>query len=147
MAEAHTYPFPMNVGSALGDPIVGSGPIRSIDPTGGIGYSTGAGGTVTQITNRSTGVTLNKVCGAITTDATSLAAGAEATFTVTNSTCAVGDVPVVAARSGQTAATSIPYVSAVAAGSFDITLSNLNGSTADTGAMIINFVIVKAVSA
>lgn len=111
------------------------------------GFATGAGGAVTQATNRSTGVTLNTICGAITTDATSLAAGAEATFTVTNSQCAVGDVPVIAARSGQTAATSVPTVSAVAAGSFDITLSNLNGSTADTGAMIINFLIMKAVSA
>lgn len=124
-----------------------SGAVRSTSPTAGIGYGTGAGGAVTQITSRATGVTLNKISGAITTDATSLAAGAEATFTVTNSACAVGDVPVVVARSGQTAATSIPYVSAVAAGSFDITLSNLNGSTADTGAMIINFVILKAVSA
>jgi len=115
--------------------------------SGKIGYATGAGGAVTQATNRSTGVTINKASGAITTDATSLAAGAEATFTVTNSMVAVGDVVVVSARSGQTAATSIPVVSAVAAGSFDITLTNLNASTADTGAMIINFAVIKAVSA
>ena len=121
--------------------------IKSSSPSAGVGYATGAGGAVTQITNRSTGVTLSKLTGAITTDATSLAAGAEATFTVTNTTVAVGDVVVVSARSGQTAATSIPVVTAVAAGSFDITLTNLNASTADTGAMIINFAVIKSVSA
>lgn len=115
--------------------------------TAGIGYATGAGGTVTQATNRSTGVTINKISGAITTNNTSLAAGAEATFVITNSTVAVGDVILISSRSGQTANTSIAVVTAVAAGSFSITLSNLNSATADTGAMIINFCVIKAVSA
>ena len=35
--------------------------------TSAFGYTTGAGGTVTQATNKSTGVTLNKLTGAITT--------------------------------------------------------------------------------
>ena len=121
--------------------------LRSSGAASGIGYATGAGAAVTQITNRSTGVTIDAICGAITTDATSLAAGAEATFTVTNSAVEVGDVVVVALRSGATAGTSIPVVTAVAAGSFDITLTNLHASTADTGASIINFVVIKAVSA
>src|SRR3972149_2773737 len=121
--------------------------LQSTSATGGIGYATGAGSTVTQITNRSTGVTINAICGAITTDATSLAAGVEATFTVTNSAVAIGDTVVLSARSGQTAATSVPIVTAVASGSFYITLTNLHASTADTGAMIINFAVIKAVSA
>jgi len=98
--------------------------------------------TVTQITNRSTGVTLNATAGQITTDDTSLAAGAEATFTVTNSYVTAKTIPVIAAASGQTAGTSIPFVTAVAAGSFDITLSNHHASTADTGAMVINFALI-----
>jgi len=112
----------------------------------GFGFAEG-GAEVTQATNRSTGVTINALCGAITTDATSLAAGAEASFVVTNNKVEVGDVVLVCARSGQTAATSIPVVTAVAAGSFTITLTNLHASTADTGAMIINFIVAKAVSA
>lgn len=126
---------------------VDGGVVQSSSPTVKIGYATGAGGAVTQITNRSTAVTVNATSGAITTDTTSLAAGAEATFTVNNSAVEVGDVVVVCARSGQTAATSIPAVTAVAAGSFAITLTNLNASTADTGAMIINFAVIKGVSA
>lgn len=135
------------LGVATGTSLAVSGLLTSSSATAGIGYATGAGGTVTQITNRSTGVTLNKLAGAITTDATSLAAGAEATFTVTNSTVAIGDVIVLSARSGQTAGTSVPIVTAVAAGSFDITLTNLHASTADTGAMVINFAVIKSVSA
>jgi hypothetical protein len=38
------------------------------------------------------------------------------------------------------------YVTAVAAGSFQITLKNGHASTADTGAAIINFAVIKAVS-
>jgi len=100
--------------------------------------------TVTQETNRSTGVTLNTSCGQITTDNTSLATGAEATFTVTNSVVSAKSVPVVAIASGKVE-TPIAFVSAVAAGSFDITISNLHASTAETGALVINFVVIGAV--
>ena len=132
----------------LEDGIATAKGIISTGSTGnGIGYGTGAGGAVTQITSRATGVTVNTLTGAITTDDTSLAAAAEAVFVVTNSTVAVGDVVVISARSGQTAGTSVPIVTAVAAGSFSITLTNLHASTADTGAMIINFAVIKAVSA
>lgn len=103
-----------------------------------------AGKTVTQATNRSTSVTIDSLYGVITTNATSLAAAAEAQFTVNNSTVRAGDVVVISTRSGQTAATSIAVVTAVANGSFQITLTNLHAATADTGAMIINFAVIKA---
>lgn len=108
-------------------------------------YTTDAANTVTQATNRTTAVTLNALSGKITTNNASLAAGAEAEFTVNNNRVAAGDVVVVCAASGQTAGTSIPVVTAVANGSFKITLTNLHASTADTGAMVINFVVIKAV--
>lgn len=133
------------IGAATGTSLAVTGAITSSGAASGIGYATGAGCAVTQATNRSTGVTCTGMSGAITTDATSLAAGAEATFTVTNTSVAVGDTVIVSARSGQTAGTSIPFVTTVAAGSFNITLSNVHASTADTGAMIINFAVIKAV--
>ena len=98
--------------------------------------------TVTQTTNRSTGVTINSLVGQITTDATALAAGAEAKFVVTNSYVSAKDVIVINAASGQTADTSIPTVIAVADGSFTIQLTNLHAATADTGAMVINFIVL-----
>ena len=115
--------------------------------TNGLGYSTGAGGAVTQLTNRSTGVTLSKFSGTITTDTTSLAALAIATFTVTNTLVAIGDVILVSKRSGFTNTKTDVRVTAVAAGSFDISIHNIDASTAEIGAGIINFIVLKAVSA
>ena len=98
--------------------------------------------TVTQATNRSTGVTINSTVGQITCNNTSLAAGAEAKFVVTNSYVSAKDVVVICAASGQTADTSVPHVVAVADGSFTIQLTNLHAATADTGAMVINFIVL-----
>lgn len=123
----------------------------SFDPNGQLGtgprgYATGygAGGAVTQLTNRSTGVTLSKLCGSITTDTTSLAAAGEATFIVTNTLVAATDVVVVSLQTPSATGLSIPFVSTTAAGSFSITLSNLHASTADTSASVINFVVIKS---
>ena len=126
--------------------------IISTSPSTGIGYGTGAGATVTQITNRSTGVTINAVCGKIQTDTTSLAAGASAEFTVTNSAVAIGDVVVVSQRSGSStvagvAGTLIVEVVTVAAGSFILSLNNNSSTTAETGAVVINFAVIKATTA
>lgn len=57
----------------------------SISATQGIGYATGAGGTVTQLTSKGTAVTLNKPSGQITMNGAALAAGTRATFTLNNS--------------------------------------------------------------
>lgn len=113
-----------------------------------IGYSRG-GSSVTQITNRATGVTINALSGTITTNSTSLAAEASAVFIVTNNTVAIGDVVVCSIRSGAVALNTDVIVSAVAAGSFSITVVNGNAAagTAETGAIIINFAVIKAVSA
>jgi hypothetical protein len=111
---------------------------------GGVGYP--VGGSVTQITNRSTGVILHALSGAITTDTTSLAAEATADFIVTNNRVAIGDVVVVAQRSGSNGGGTLVEVAAVAAGSFTVRVHNGNvaAGTAETGAIVINFVVIKA---
>ena len=106
----------------------------------------GIGGAVTQATSRTTGVTLSTLTGAITTHTASLAAGASATFTVTNTTVAATDVIVTSVRSGATNRETRVTITTVAAGSFDITVMNNHASTAETGAIIINFAVVKAVA-
>lgn len=100
---------------------------------------------VTQATSRTTGVTLSTATGTITTNTASLAAGASATFTVTAPFCAIGDIPVVAIRSGATNKETSVSVTTVAAGSFQLTVHNKHASTAEVGAIIINVGIVKAV--
>ena len=104
----------------------------------------GPASTATQITSRATGVTIHATSGRITTDTSSLAAAGEATFTVTNSTVSATSVPVVAIASG-TVATTQAFVSAVADGSFAITVANLHASTAETGTLVINFVVINGV--
>lgn len=128
--------------------------LRGLKTVGGIrttlplGYGTGAGSTVTQATNRTTGVTINALSGAITTNNTSLAAEGTAKFTVTNSKVEVGDVVVVSQRSGSNGGGTIVHVTTVADGSFEIAVHNANvaAGTAETGAIIINFAVIKAVS-
>lgn len=58
---------------------------------GAIGYAAGFGGTVTQLTSKSTAVTLNRPTGQITMDNAALAAATVVTFTLTNSCIAAGD--------------------------------------------------------
>jgi len=110
-----------------------------------IGYPEGLGGAVTQGTSKATGVTLNKPAGEITTHDASLAGGAEVSFVVTNSFVGINDVPVVAIQSGASTGTYVASVSAVAAGSFTVTLSNL-GTTAGE-ALVLNYAIIKGAEA
>lgn len=125
------------------------GALTSSSPSAGIGYATGAGGAVTQATSRTTGVTLNTVTGTITTHTASLAAEASADFTVTNSRVAVGDTVVLSIQSGSNGGGTLVQVVTVAAGSFVIRVHNGNvaAGTAETGAILINFAVIKAVSA
>jgi hypothetical protein len=110
--------------------------------------SSSSGGAITQQTNRSTGVTINALTGAITTNTASLAAEASAVFVVTNNNVRIGDVPVVAIRSGAVALNTRATVTAVANGSFSITIVNGNvaAGTAETGAIVINFIVFKNVA-
>lgn len=114
----------------------------------GVGYSTGAGGAVTQATNRITGVTLSKLAGQITTNNASLAAETAAAFVVTNTAVAIGDVPVLAIQSGSNGGNTTVSVTTVTNGSFTITVANQNasGGAAETGAIIINYAVVKSVA-
>lgn len=118
-----------------------SGAVLSSGATGGVGYATGAGGTVTQATSRTTGVTLNKVSGAITMFS---AAGSvtAATFTVTNSAVVATDTILLNQKSGTNLYNFI--VTAVAAGSFNITFYTTGNTAID--APVINFNVIKGVN-
>jgi hypothetical protein len=106
--------------------------------TGGLGYGAGAGGTVTQATSRTTGVTINKPTGSITLVS---AAGSTTpfTFTVTNSTVAATDTVDVVQASG-TDKYQV-FVTAVGAGSFNITAFTTGGTT--TEQPVLNFSVTK----
>jgi hypothetical protein len=122
-----------------------TGALLAIRPTAGIGYGTGAGGTVTQATSKSTGATLNTVCGAITMNNASLAAATPVSFTLTNSAIAATDVVQAVIKSGATAGAYDLTVDAVAAGSCQITLYNRTAGALGE-AVVINFAVTKAVT-
>jgi hypothetical protein len=122
------------------------GSVTSNSATSGIGYSTGAGGTVTQLTNKSTGVTLNKICGQITLNNAALADATNVKFTVTNSAAAATDTVTVNHSSGGTAGAYQVWCSKVAAGSFDVSVRNVSGGSLSEAA-VLNFIITKAVAA
>ena len=130
-----------NIGAATGTSLTATGAIVSTG-TAGVGYATGAGGTVAQGTSRTTGVTLNKRCGAITMFSAAGSATA-ATFTVTNSTVGVNDVIILNQASGTNLYDLL--VTAVAAGSFNITFLTTGGTATD--APVINFAVIDGVAA
>lgn len=110
---------------------------------GGLGYTTATNGTVTQITSLVTGVTVSKHTGVITTFAATLVAGADATFTVTNTAVFATDVVLCCTKSYGGTADGIPVcnVVAVAAGSFDINIRNTGAVTLDA-LITINFMVL-----
>jgi len=100
-------------------------------------------GTVTQATSFTTGVTVSASSGTITTSDTGApAAGAEATFVVTNTFVDTNDV-VVVCNDVSTAGTPLAFVSAVGAGTFDVTVTNLHATNAVTG-LVISFAVIKS---
>lgn len=102
----------------------------------------GDGGKVTQITSASTGVTLSKRVGQITTVALSTAAGAETIFTVTNTTVEAQDI-VVLGTTYAGAGTPALSVKNITNGTFDIVITNLHASNAFDAVMVINFRVLK----
>jgi hypothetical protein len=108
---------------------------------GTFGYGTGRG-TVTQETNKSTGVTLNAPCGAITMNGAALNADTTVSFTLTNSSIAATDLLVLNHISGGTAGSYVVNAQA-AAGSASINVTNISTSSLSE-AIVIGFAIIKA---
>ena len=124
----------------------GTGEIVATSPFGYGG--SGTGGTITQATSRTTGVTLNKLSGQITLFASTAISGhASNEFTLTNSFIDATDVVHVCFASGLTGASYGVTVTAVSAGSCKITVSNFSNSATPSDTPVLNFVVIKGVNA
>lgn len=106
-----------------------------------LGYGADAQGSVTQATDKSTGVTLNKSAGRITMNNAALAANTAVSFTLTNSLISANDAIIVNVSGGGTAAAYTTYISSMTAGSAVVTLRNLTGGSLSE-AVIINYAII-----
>jgi len=100
-------------------------------------------GTVTQATSKSTGATLNATSGSITMNGAALLAGVEVTFVLTNSAVAANDVVFVHHASAGTSGAYMSQCTATAAGTCDITVSNLSAGSLSE-AIVLNFMVFKS---
>jgi len=120
--------------------------------TSTLGYTAGAGGTVTQSTSRVTSVTLHKICGTITLAAGSLSGHEADEFQFNNNQIGANDVVIVNIKSGAAAATRKYYtvsVTSVSAGSCTISIGNNdNGALPSTGTdtLVLSFAVIKGVT-
>jgi hypothetical protein len=125
--------------------LAAAGAVTSSSATAGMGYASGAGGTVTQATSKSTGVTLNKVCGQVTLNAAALAASTTVTFVLTNSAIAAGDILILNHVSGGTAG-SYALNAQCGAGTASINVRNISGASLSE-AIVVGFALHKATTA
>lgn len=111
-----------------------------------VGYESG-GGSVTQLTSKTTAVTLNALCGQIVTHNQSMVSGAQAAFTLANNQIAATDVVIAMFKSGgsQNLMSYTVRAGQPANGSCAIGIRNDTGSTL-SDAITINFVVIKAVN-
>lgn len=119
--------------------------IRSDSATSGIGYATGAGGTATQATSKSTGVTLSKASGQITMNGAALSAATIVSFTLTNTAIAAGDVLVLNHVSAGTPGAYTLNARCGAGSAIIDVRNNTAGSLSE--AIVIGFTLIKGVTA
>lgn len=107
-----------------------------------MGYTTAAQGQVTQLTSKSTGVTLNTSAGQITMNNAALAATTNVAFTLTNSLISANDVLIVNVAGGNaTPGTYNVFTSTLTAGSATIVLRNISAGSLSE-AVVINYAII-----
>ena len=111
-----------------------------------IGYSAAAQGSVTQATDKSTAVTLNKSAGRITMNNASLNTATNATFTLNNNLISANDCVILTISGGQATPGSYNvFANSLSTGSVSITLRNISGGTLSE-AVIINYAIIHSAS-
>ena len=120
-----------------------AGSVLSTRSTLSMGYSTGAGSSVTQLTSRSTAVTINTPTGQITLFTATGGGGASTTMTVNNTVVNATDVVIVEQRTGTDTYHIFPHH--IAAGSFKIDFATTGGNTNE--APVFNFAILRGVNA
>jgi len=119
--------------------------LTSSNPTGGIGYIAGAGGAVTQLTNKATAVTLNTVSGQITMAGTQLNGDTTVTFVLTNSAVANTDVMILNQVGGGNIG-EYTFNAQCGTGVANISVHNMT-NTNRSDAIVLRYVVIKGATA
>lgn len=98
--------------------------------------------TVTQLTSNTTGVTINSNAGIITTVSSTLATGASASFTVTDSSVLSSSLVLSSIVNYTGTGLARVHVSGITTGSFSMTLGNSHPTTAMNAVVKIGFFVV-----
>lgn len=117
-----------------------AGNLLVINPAS-LGYGAGAGGTVTQLTDKSTAVTLNTPAGRITTHNAALNGNTLVVFQFNNSLITTEDVVVFTFSDGNGVNYNV-WAYALAAGNCQVALKNITAGSL-SNAIPINFAIIK----
>jgi len=105
-----------------------------------IGYTNGSGGIVTQLTSRTTGVTLNKPSGQITLTSNAMSTGTSNTFVFTNSAISANDFLMINHWSGGTLG-NYTFASNTTSGQANVTIRAISTVTAESP--ILQYVVIK----
>jgi len=133
-----------NIGISTGTSLSTTGN-QVISGSGKQGYTTGSGGTVTQITSKATGVTLNKPTGQITLNNAALASDTTVSFVLTNTVIEANDILVFNHISGGSPS-AYTFNAQSAAGSANINVRNITtGSLSEV--IVLSFAVIKCVIA
>lgn len=129
-----------SIGVAFSDQDISGADV--IETSGTLGYTAAAQGTVTQLTDKSTAVTLNKSAGRITMNGAALATATNATFTLNNSLISANDTVILTISGGQATPGSYNvFANSLSAGTVSITLRNISGGSLSE-AIVINFALI-----
>jgi hypothetical protein len=120
----------------------------NVSVTGNIRYDQSQNNaTVTQLTNKATTVTANGRTGQITTNSANINKGASVKFTVNNNyITSAKDIVIVNIASGASIPYSVTVNNISAAGSFDISIGNLDSTPSGANAadtLVINFAVIR----
>jgi hypothetical protein len=108
-----------------------------------LGYGTGAGGTVTQTTDKNTAVTINAPSGQITMHAANMVAGEVAAFVVNNTSTHLGAIIPINIMGGVTSAADYNvWVSTGSSNSFTVFVKNISTGTL-SNPIILSFAILN----
>jgi hypothetical protein len=146
VSEAAAFDNTIGVSGAgsFGDGITAVGPILSSSATAPLGYTTGAGGTVTQATGKGTTVTLNKVCGEIALSSASLDADTTVSFALQNTAISATDVMIINHVSGGTLGNYLLNVNCQASGATIYVRNISTGALAQP--LTLRYAVVNAVT-
>jgi len=109
-----------------------------------LGYTAAAQGAVTQATDKSTTVTLNRPAGRITMNAASLGATTNVSFTLNNSYISSNDILILTISGNATVGAYNIWVNSMSAGSASITLRNTTAGALGE-AVIVNYALIHCI--